>query len=65
MCFLFENSVTGKGSEGLLAHEIAHQWFGMQLPKMTGIICGSVKICSLSDCRLSEMTYGEEMLQEV
>ena len=27
--FYSENSVTGKGrSEGLMAHEIAHQWFG-------------------------------------
>ena len=26
--FYFENSVTSKGIEELMAHEIAHQWFG-------------------------------------
>lgn len=26
--FYFENSVTSKGIESLMAHEIAHQWFG-------------------------------------
>jgi aminopeptidase N len=26
--FYFENSVSDKGIEGLMAHEIAHQWFG-------------------------------------
>ncbi len=26
--FYYENSVSNKGTEGLMAHEIAHQWFG-------------------------------------
>ena len=64
--FYSENSVTGKGrAEGLIAHEIAHQWFGDSVTeKEWHHIWLSEGFATYLASVYTEKTYGKDRLDE-
>lgn len=64
--FYFENSVTGKNErEGLIAHEIAHQWFGDSASEEDWYhVWLSEGFATYMTCLYLEHTYGAERLQQ-
>ena len=64
--FYAENSVTGQGKvEGLLAHEIAHQWFGNSVTENDWHhVWLSEGFATYLTSVYQEMTYGKEQLTE-
>ncbi len=64
--FYYENSVTGKGKiEGLVAHEIAHQWFGNSASENDWHhVWLSEGFSTYAAHLYSEYTYGSKRLAE-
>ena len=64
--FYAENSVTGKGTaEGLMAHEIAHQWFGNSVTENDWHhVWLSEGFATYLTAVYLEKTYGKEKLDE-
>jgi len=50
--FYFENSVTSKGIEELMAHEIAHQWFGDAASEKNFACLAERRLCHFYDQRI-------------
>lgn len=64
--FYFENSVTGKNErEGLIAHEIAHQWFGDSASEKDWFhVWLSEGFATYMTCLYLEHTYGSARLEQ-